>query len=249
MNKLLIENLTYTALLSLDYGKSTGSGFFFNYHENDYLITAKHVLFDDEDKLRCKSIVVSSQNYKGNEADIRIYEVDSDTAEFKKSQVDDIAIIKIGKFQTGELIESITMIQEGNITPISINQDNIRLLDDIKIANDVFLVGFPTSLIFQNAKHFDPRRPLLRKGIVAGINSLDNTFIIDCSAYYGNSGGPIIEQGEDGELRLIGVVSRYIPFVIEWRNNREKSITHNEFLNSGYSVCVPTDAIIKLLSL
>lgn len=245
-NKTLIENLTYTTLLSLDEGKSTGSGFFFQFKGTDYLVTAKHVLFEG-DTLRCKSILISSQNHKGAIDNTRMFEIDATKVNIIPSPQDDIAIIPFGNLGKSQLFEHITIVQEGTITPLPINEESIQLLEDIKIANDVFLVGFPTSLIFQNSKHFDPGKPLLRKGIVAGINSLDNTFIIDCSAYYGNSGGPIIEHGEDNILRLIGVVSRYIPFVIEWKNNRERSITHNEFLNSGYSVCVPVDAVIKLI--
>jgi hypothetical protein len=225
---------------------STGSGFFFKIDNIDYLVTAKHVLFEG-DILRCKTILISSQNYKGAIDNTRMFEIDASQVNIIPSSQDDIAIIPFGNIEKSELSGHITIVQEGTITPLVIDDTSIRLLEDIKIANDVFLVGFPTSLIFQNSKHFDPGKPLLRKGIVAGINSLDNTFIIDCSAYYGNSGGPIIEHGEDGTLRLIGVVSRYIPFVIEWKNNRERSITHNEFLNSGYSVCTPVDAIIKLI--
>ena len=245
-NKILIENLTYTTLLSLDEGKSTASGFFFQFDGVDYLVTAKHVLYENI-TLRCKSILVSSQNYIGTIQNTRMFEIDAVQAEIISSPQDDIAIIPFGNLEKSQLNDHITIIQEGTITPKSISDKSIRLLEEIKIANDVFLVGFPTSLIFQNSKHFDPGKPLLRKGIVAGINSLDNTFIIDCSAYYGNSGGPIIELGEDNTLRLIGVVSRYIPFVIEWRNNRERSVTHNEFSNSGYSVCVPIDAITILI--
>lgn len=245
-NKTLIENLTYTTLLSLDEGSSTGSGFFFQHKGTDYLVTAKHVLYEG-DSLRCKTILVSSQNYKGAIDNTRMFEIDATNMNVIPSPNDDIAIIPFGNLEKSQLTDHITIAQEGTITPLPIKENSIRLLEDIKIANDVFLVGFPTSLIFQNSKHFDPGKPLLRKGIVAGINSLDNTFIIDCSAYYGNSGGPIIEHGEDNTLRLIGVVSRYIPFVIEWKNNRERSITHNEFLNSGYSVCVPIDSVIKLL--
>ncbi|MDQ3102111.1 MAG: serine protease, partial [Bacteroidota bacterium] len=146
------------------------------------------------------------------------------------------------------LEQNAAIIQEGTVNPIAIRDTNTRNLGEIGIANDVYLVGFPTSLIFQNSKHFDPGKPLLRKGIIAGINSSDQTFIIDCSAYYGNSGGPVIESCEDGELRVIGIVSRYIPFVIEWRNNRESSVSHAEYLNSGYSVCIPMDPVIGLIS-
>jgi hypothetical protein len=240
MDKEFLNNLSYATFLSLDHGLSSGSGFSLNYKERTYLVTAKHVLFDDGDHLRCKTLLVTSQNSRGIETEARNIIIDTTKAQVFKSINADVAAVLI---DTGE---HISIEQEGKNT-ISIDSDATRVLDDIGISNDVFLVGFPTSLIFQGSNYFEVNRPLLRKGIVAGVNNKDNTFVIDCSAYYGNSGGPIIELGDDKTLKLIGLVSRYIPFVTEWRNNRESSISHTEFSNSGYSVCVPINAVFSLL--
>jgi hypothetical protein len=247
-NRKILDNLTYATLLSLDSGKSSGSGFFLSVNGVDYLITARHVLYDD-DKLRCEDLLISSQNSRGQIEDSKMFEIDMKSAHVLDSKTDDVAAIKFGSIEKSEFSDHISIVQEGLSETFSINQEEqTRLLEEIRIANDVYLVGFPTSLIFQNSKHFDPGKPLLRKGIVAGINANDNTFIIDCSAYYGNSGAPILEVCEDNELRVIGIVSRYIPFVVEWKNNREMSVTHAEYLNSGYSVCVPMNAVLKLIN-
>ena len=240
MDKEFLSNLSYATFLSLDQGLSSGSGFHLNYKERTYLVTAKHVLFDDGDNLRCKTLLVTSQNSRGIETEARNIIIDTTKAKVLRSLKDDVAAVLI------ETAEHISIEQEG-INTISIDSDSTRVLDEIGISNEVFLVGFPTSLIFQGANYFEVNRPLLRKGIVAGINNKDNTFVIDCSAYYGNSGGPIIELGDDKTLKLIGLVSRYIPFVTEWKNNRESSISHTEFSNSGYSVCVPINAVFDLL--
>ncbi|WP_299289532.1 serine protease [uncultured Mucilaginibacter sp.] len=247
IDRTLLDNLTYTTLLSLDQGKSSGSGFLLNFNGLDYLITARHVLFD-EDNIRCNTLLVSSQNYGDKNEDARMFELDMLKATVLNSKSEDVAAILFGSLEKGEFEEYISIAQEGKSQTLSIKQDATILLNKIKIANDVYLVGFPTSLIFQNSNHFDPGKPLLRKGIVGGINFEDKNFIIDCSAYYGNSGGPIIELSEENKLVVIGFVSRYIPFVIEWRNNREISVTHAEYLNSGYSVCIPMDAIFKLIN-
>lgn len=247
VDRTLLDNLTYTTLLSLDQGKSSGSGFLLNFNGLDYLITARHVLFN-EDRIRCESLLVSSQNYRDQNEDARMFELDMSKAEVLNSKSEDVAAIPFGSLEKGEFKEYISIAQEGKSQTFSIKQNTTILLNEIKIANDVYLVGFPTSLIFQNSNHFDPGKPLLRKGIIAGINFEDKNFIIDCSAYYGNSGGPIIELHEDNKLVVIGFVSRYIPFVIEWRNNREISVTHAEYLNSGYSVCVPMDSVFRLIN-
>lgn len=247
-DRTLLTELTYATLLSLDGGKSSGSGFLLHYKDHDYLVTARHVLFDENDQIRCETLLISSQNSRGQIEDAKMIEITMTDFKVLESKPNDVSVLRLGKIATNEFEEHITLVQEGNLKPTVVDQKQIRHFDEIGIANEVYLVGFPTSLIFQNSKHFDPGKPLLRKGIVAGVNTADQTFIIDCSAYYGNSGAPVIELCEDGELRVVGVVSRYIPFVIEWRNNRETSVTHAEYLNSGYSVCIPMNAVIELIN-
>jgi len=245
--RILLNDLTYVTLLSLDYGKSSGSGFLLSYQNSDYLVTARHVLYDN-DELRCKSVLISSQNSRSKNEDSKMFDIKVSDSILLDNRSTDVAIIPLGNIAKMELKEYVDMVQVGTLQPLSINQHQLRLLNDIGIANEVYLVGFPTSLLFQDSKAFEPGKPLLRKGIVAGINWEDGTFIIDCSAYYGNSGGPVIELCEDNQLRVIGIVSRYIPFVIEWRNNREMSVIHAEYANSGYSVCIPIDAVLNLIN-
>jgi hypothetical protein len=140
----------------------------------------------------------------------------------------------------------VTLVAEGNKNIISVDSEATRLLADIKIGNDIYLLGYPMSLALKDEKLFDYTKPLLRKGIVAGKYVNQNTFIIDCPSYFGNSGGPIIELGEDNYYRTIGLVSRYIPYVVEWKNTREH-ISNKEFTNSGFTVCVPMDAVFNLI--
>lgn len=240
MDKEFLTNLSYATFLSFTLRPSTGSGFRITYNGRTFLITAKHVLYDENDKLRGEELLVTSQNSKSNSEEARTILIKLNQAKLFRSNIYDIAGIEI------EDGEHTTVQQEGS-NIISVPAGSIRKLNDIVVSNDVFLVGFPTSLIVPGAKHFEVNRPLLRKGIIAGVNLQENSFIIDCSSYYGNSGAPIIELGEDAVLRLIGIVIRYIPFVTEWRNNREPSISHAEFANSGYSVCLPLDIIIEII--
>lgn len=193
-------------------------------------------------------------------------QIDMTEAKVFHSMIDDVAVVLIGtnrkltdeemplKFDTSvnkrptilETEKYIEVLNPGNAHIISVDTEATRPLSEIKIANDVYLMGYPMSLRLQNENLFDYSKPLLRKGIIAGTNPTQNTFIIDCSSYYGNSGGPIIEYGEDDYFRVIGLVSRYIPFVTEWINPREQ-ITHKENSNSGYTICVPMNAVYNLI--
>ena len=260
LDRFFLDNTTYATFLSLDYGKSSGSGFRLIYKDATYLITAKHVLFDETDNLRGENLLIISQKSKGLLNEAQIMDVDMKAAIIYFSSTEDIAAIQLerkleNKSESSSRQEDIKFVLEKYVSiqqpaageVISINSSQTRNLNEIVTAHDVFLIGFPTSLVFQKTKYFDVNKPLLRKGIISGINLQDNTFIIDCSAYYGNSGATIFEVCEDEKLRVIGVVSKYIPFVTEWRNNREPSISHIEYANSGYSVCIPMDAIFQLL--
>jgi len=240
MDKEFLTNLSYSTFLSFTLRQSTGSGFRIIYKERTFLVTAKHVLYEENDNLRGDELLVTSQNSKTIPEEAQTILIKLNQARIFKSSVYDIATIEI---EEGEH----TTVQQAGNNIISIPAEASRQLNDIVVSNDVFLVGFPTSLIVPGVKNFEVNRPLLRKGIIAGVNLQENSFIKDCSSYYGNSGAPIIELGEDSILRLIGIVIRYIPFVTEWRNNREPSISHPEFANSGYSVCLPIDIIVEFL--
>lgn len=246
MDRTLIDNLTYSVLLSLDDGRSSGSGFFFHYNNIDYLVTAYHVLYN-AGNLRCKKILASTLNLYSTQEERIMFEIDPLQTVILESQSEDLAIIPMGSFNKFDFYKQVTAVSDEKLKPTSIGIKLTKNYSDLRIANSVFLIGFPTSLFSTTNKNFDPGKPLMRKGIISGFNLEDNTFIIDCFAYYGNSGCPIIEISEDNKINIIGIVSKYIPLVIEWRNNREPSIINNEYQNSGYSVCIPIDSIINLI--
>ena len=91
--------------------------------------------------------------------------------------------------------------------------------------------------------------PLLRRGIVAGKNQAAQTIIVDCPAYYGNSGGPVCHVELDGmrtEFTIIGIVSQFVPFVEQWENKTHR-YSNMELSNSGYSIITPIDAMFDLI--
>lgn len=265
-NVLPDDNLYYSVLLSLDEGKSYGSGFRLKYKDYNYLVTARHVLFNENYELRAKNLIMTCQNANDTDKPV-IFGIDLEEAFCKYDKVNDAAIIRLGKFK--KLYDKETPLKKDTATHkrptvltlesylseismpinprlVSLDKEATRGINEIRIGNDVFLMGYPTSLGMKRNEDFDSSKPLLRKGIIAGVHKNNNTFIIDCPTYFGNSGGPIVEYGEDDYYRIIGIVSKYIPFVTKWYSSREH-ITNTELTNSGYTVCVPIQAIFDLI--
>jgi hypothetical protein len=247
-NQIYIENLTYVAFLSLAAGQYLGTGFIMTHNGTDYLITAKHVLYKDE-RLLDSQLTVTTKSIKDDANTSFIFGIDLNNSTILHNMVNDVAIIPLPSRNN---YESSTYIEVYNNYPhhtITVDSRHTRGINDIKSPNQVYLIGFPTSLLFNEiTRGFDITSPLFRRGIIAGYNTGDNTFIIDCFAYHGNSGGPVLEICEDNTIRIIGIVSRYVPFWTLWKNNRESSIEHTEYSNSGYTVCVSMNAILGLIS-
>ena len=256
--------LNVPVLLITDIG-GAGSGAYIDNNRNLYVITAKHVLFDAQGALKGAKLTLIS--YAGDEVKQQMkYLVDLPLAK-KTNNIfiapgNDIAIIKIangsinkvsGKFEY-YLSEGVTSV--GAIIPVmTVNSSSINSLayKDVKISNDVFLLGYPISLGMDlvNKKLLDVSKPLLRKGIVAGKNDQNRTVIIDCPVYKGNSGGPVfeIDLEEDGsyKAKLIGIVTDFIPLVEKWKSSLYEYENMN-LSNSGYGVVVPLDDILSFLN-
>jgi hypothetical protein len=122
-------------------------------------------------------------------------------------------------------------------------------MKDVLISNEVFILGYPNSIGMPGASQIEQDQPLLRKGIIAGVNNSNKTIILDCPVYFGNSGGLALEvehlPNGGKNFRVIGVVSQYIPFVEQLQSVQLK-YTNTNVENSGYSVAVPMDTIFEL---
>jgi hypothetical protein len=81
--------------------------------------------------------------------------------------------------------------------------DTIKRYADVLVGNDAIMYGYPLSL----AGPLDPLQPLLRRGLIAGVNQQNRTVIVD-SPSYRNSRGPVVELEQDNlmiRLRIIGL--------------------------------------------
>lgn len=123
--------------------------------------------------------------------------------------------------------------------------------------NGVFLIGFPLGLIGKERNY-----PIVRQGIIARIQDWlrgdESTFLIDSSAFPGNSGGPVVLKPENVAITgttgithslLIGMISCYIPYrdVAISEQTGEPRIIFEE--NSGLAEVVPIDLIKETIDL
>jgi S1-C subfamily serine protease len=263
------DNLGYAVLLSINEGKSLGSGFRLKANGQNYLVTAKHVLFDRHNQLYGETLIVTCHSSNRGAISPLIMQVDLSNAKIITSNKSDVAAVLLGRNEpidghdhktslnklkvnqkrptklVGE--KYVSLIEQGSGEAVSVDAEALGKLSLVSITNDVYLLGYPTSLGMQHSQYYDFTKPLVRKGIVAGIDETKSTFVIDCPAYPGNSGGPVVEHCEDGYFRVTGVVSKYIPYETKWHSNRG-DIVNTDVSNSGYTVCVSVDVVLSILS-
>jgi hypothetical protein len=253
------DNLAYPILIELESG-SSGSGFFVRLEDRLYFVSAKHVLYNEKGNLRAKKAKLTCQSKDINDDSTYEYTVDftilSKSGNIYPHETKDVVAFlmsTVRKEESGSYksstISGIDRIHVGKSPLVAVTVDSIKLIDQVFISNDVFLYGYPSSIGLKSLPQFDYLKPLLRKGIVANVNKQSGNIILDCPVYYGNSGGPVIETHQDGNIvyhKVIGVVSQFIPFVEEWKNTKSGH-TQVELSNSGYSVAVAMDYVYEII--
>jgi len=207
------------------------------------------LLYKESQKLKLRSNEITLFSYATklygggvNEIEVQL------TNLFKSGQIkyhpsQDIAFIRIGipRKDAGQdskkFLEGIT--QKQGKGSVGLEKDNFKLLKDVDPGNPVFVFGYPTS-ITKIDPWLDIKLPLLRKGIIAGKNEVLKAIILDCPAFYGNSGGLVIEAEKTPVDKIkytaIGLITNFVPYEKDW------------FQNSGYSVVVPMDFVEELVT-
>jgi S1-C subfamily serine protease len=231
---------------------STGSGFFLRDADSIYLVTAKHVLFDERtNEILAKTLTLVSYSKELADTTPNIINVDlslltPDNVKAHPSQ--DIAAVRLFHIDSdhselGTPLEGLSMQSTARAGIVVVGPETVKRLKDVLIGNEVLIMGYPTSLALRPNSQIDPRRPLLRHGIIAGENPQTHAVILDCPVYFGNSGGPVIEIDRGfpmNSFKLIGVVSQYVPYA-------DGGKTFAIVANSGYSIATPIDYLYELI--
>lgn len=237
-----------------------GSGFFYADSKYVYLVTAKHVLFDTTNLLRTNIATLyyyPMLKETQERMDVNLNElVDSNVVEVHPSL--DIAVVMIGKNDTlNHLVNFFPSVKIQNHIPSvfpNIIKEIIKESKDVSIGDDIFLFGYPTSIGIQFPKYLlqiDASKPILRKGIIAAKNENLKTYILDCPAYPGNSGGPVIQiqqgyYGQKPSYYIIGLTTEFIPYE-EYYQNLRYNFINKEWTNSGLSVAIPIDYVLEVI--
>lgn len=260
MSSIPHDNLAYPVLVTLDSG-ITATGFYYRNKSGVYFITARHVLLNREKEM---------WKLNAPRATLISYSLDLDWEKPSKALLDLDVIMEEGRLKFNDsddvvVLKICSVVEEGDdkyviskplkgastdreFKSVTVPPGNIRYFSEVEEGNDVYLFGYPTSIGLRNDPQIKYNKPLLRKGTIAQKNDDRKTIILDCPVYFGNSGGPVTELVKTNINRhtfpIIGVVSQYVPFVQEWLNLKQGH-TNIEYDNSGYSVIVPMDAVIK----
>jgi S1-C subfamily serine protease len=121
----------------------------------------------------------------------------------------------------------------------------------ISEGDGVFVLGFPLGLVGEGRNFV-----IVRQGSIARIRDcLDgksNEFLIDCSIFPGNSGGPVVTRPEISSIEgtksvtaayLLGIVASYVPYrdVAISQQTRRPRVIFEE--NSGLASVLPVDFV------
>lgn len=84
---------------------------------------------------------------------------------------------------------------------------------------------------------------------MAALNDKSHSIVLDCPAYPGSSGGPVLEaEGDQAgrQMRVIGVVCQFVPSEEVWVN-ASNGFANRNLSNSGYSIATPMDPGLELI--
>jgi hypothetical protein len=191
-----------------------GSGFLFSQKSISFMLTAKHVVFDNTGREReGVQIVFNSKTLDTVSRPTRFLKETLD-AEWVTHPIPniDLAVIPFCYDRQSDDIRTF---------PGTLFED----FDRIRVGDDIFFPGFP----LPSYLGLDIRRrvdPVIRGGIV-GLKRDDGTFLIDANVFPGNSGSPVffrpspfgldyekgaIVAGGGRQLRFLGIITDYISY-------------------------------------
>jgi hypothetical protein len=244
--------------LQIELEGTTGSGFLASDSLRFYFVTARHVLFKDT---LARVLIAEKATISGYDVD-RPYAITLNLAALRRDgriradTVHDVAVIWMGDKLTPKETTQVTTdrryITRNSKDKTAYNSASLvqlRRFDQVRVGSDVYVFGYPTSIGLKRDPQLDYDRPLVQKGIVAGLNPEKKTIVLNAAAYAGNSGGPVVEveyAGNSAKFVPIGVVTEYIPFE-EQQINVSRRWYYSTITSSPYSIAEPLDPVIDIM--
>jgi len=255
------DNLAYPVQIVVPGGG--GTGFFVRRDREVFLVTAMHVLFD----LRTGQLQSSEATLRALSKDVRetavnVIRVNAvQLQEAKQIRTDarrDVAVARIATLARDGLntTPGVVVVEQTKGAMVVAPFDYLSRYEGVNISSQIFMFGYP-SIGLSDAPQIDRSRPLVRGGIVAGVNAALKTIIIDAPVNHGNSGGPVVQLSATNKLRIIGIATQYVPVPEDVLpltpggspgSALPPSPTGVALGNSGYGVVASADSIIDLIS-
>lgn len=251
-------------------GNSYGSGIYILKDKQIFFCTARHVLYNNinpqgQPKFQLKQNLIEIKSYPKN-TDYTNFEklrIDlhalSEANELSVNQSLDICAFKIADLNGPQLqlTNGVTLLSATLNLNVAL-ATMVKSAQEIEVGEELYVIGYPKAvqLLNRHTPFYNYNLPLVRKGITSCMNDY-KTFIIDCSVFGGNSGGPVfiaenIIINNKGKIEiknnryLIGIAIQYVPLLNMTAQQMNRNIkTFNHIENSGYGVCVSFDELTK----
>jgi S1-C subfamily serine protease len=210
----MIEFLLLTAARIFTYGqqrrRTNASGFFFARDERLYLVTSRHVIFDEPSRHFPDHIEIELHTNATNMAESTGFSIPL----YRDGQ----SVWHQGRDRAGKIDVAVIEIERAALPATTVYraftpQHLLGPLDQVEVGSSLLVLGFP--LGFHDTLH---HVPVVRHGIVASSFGLrfqgEGYFLTDARTHRGSSGAPVVMRvtgpsDEFGDLpwRLLGIHS------------------------------------------
>jgi S1-C subfamily serine protease len=245
------DNLAYPVQVLVDGGG--GTGFFVRRDRDLFLVTARHVLFDlQTGGLHSREFTLRALSKDIKETAVTVFQVNAAQIEEEKQiRTDDrrdVAVLRLGALRPERIdtTPGVVISEKSKGGIIVAPFDYLTRYAEVDISSQVFMLGYP-SIGVSGFTQIDATRPLVRGGIVAGLNAALKTIIIDSPVNHGNSGGPVVQLSRTNRLRIIGIATQFVPEPEDVTGVKTGQSPILALGNSGYGVVASGDAIIELI--
>ena len=245
------DNLAYPVQLIVPGGG--GTGFFVRRDRELFLVTARHVLFDmATGQLHSREFTLRALSKDLKEAAVTVMHVNAgqlqEARQIRADDRRDVAVVRLGTLRPERLdtTPGVVVSERSRGGIIVAPFDYLTRYANVDISSQIFMFGYP-SVGVSGFSQIDGSRPLVRGGIVAGLNPALKTIIIDAPVNHGNSGGPVVQLSRTNKLRIIGIATQFVPVPEDVVGVKPGDSTIVALGNSGYGVVASADAIIELI--
>jgi hypothetical protein len=224
---------------------TTGTGFIMQYNRSPYvfdlLIMNNHVI-EGADSIKIVMQLADS-NYVVTDSTSTIIDLNA----YRKSNV----IFDIDKrVDLVALPFDLAKIERKNLLVIGIGEYVCTKVSALFPGQKILFAGYPLGIAIDGIK------PILRFGMIAGIDNINNLILIDADAFGGSSGSPVFLDIEQPSIKsslkddvtkvFVGIIASYEPAKTKLINERTREVQMILTENSGIAYVVPSEYIRKI---